>query len=490
MPYDYDVIVIGGGAAGLTASGMAAQLGARTLMVEAERLGGDCTWYGCIPSKALLKIAQEVKQTQSTLKWLCQSPLSQVPFDLVQQRVLKLQNKVYEEADRPELYHAMGVETAFGQAQFLDPHRIQVQGSDREYTFSSRYIVIATGSEPMIPDIPGLETIPYLTNKNIFSVSRLPESLAVIGAGPMGCELGQAFARLGSRVTIVEQKDAVLSGYSTSISRYLQDQLVSEGIQLHLNTRVRNLEQKHKDVIISFETSEGHRQCAVSHVLVAGGRIPRLASLALDRAGVAFDARGIKVNPQARTTQKHIYAIGDVTGYPALTHMAEHMAKTAITHMLLKLPVRLEQTVPSAVFTDPEVAKAGLTLEELTQKGMKVKTYRFPYTKVDRGLAEGRTQGEIQVYARPWDGKIYGAQVVGAGAGELVGELGLAIRQHISLRKLSDTLHAYPTYALGVRRAADQWYIQSQKPWQVRWLKRIFGYRGSEPDLSNPDRIV
>ncbi len=490
MPYDYDVMVIGGGAAGLTASGMAAQLGARTMMIEAERLGGDCTWYGCIPSKALLKISQQVQQTQRTLQWLGHSPLEGVPFAKVMQRVSDLQHVVYEEADRPEIYQAMGVDTVFGQARFLDPHRIVVEASGSDRVFSSKYIVIATGSDPAIPEIPGLKTLPYLTNKTIFSISHLPESLAVIGAGPMGCELGQAFRRLGSRVVLFEQNHRVLSMYSDTITRHLSDQFIEEGIQLQLNTRLVKLESKDKAIVVTYENSEGIGQTTVSHVLVASGRTPRISSLELDRAGVRYDDRGIRVNAHARTNQKHIFAIGDVTGYPALTHVAEHMAKTAISNMLLKLPLRLEATEPSAVFTEPEVAKIGLNPEQLTAKGKAFKTYRFPYTKVDRGLAEDRPKGEIQVYARAWDGKIYGAQVVGANAGELIGELGLAIRHGISMRKLSDTLHAYPTYAPGVRRAADQWYIQSQKPWQVRWLKRLFGYRGAEPDLSNPDRIV
>lgn len=491
MKFDFDVIVIGGGAAGLTSSGMAASFGAKTLMVESDKLGGDCTWHGCIPSKSLLHIASDIWKAKSSAAYFDTSYDPKVDFSKVIEKVHTIRERVYDEADRPEIYQSLGVEVQFGLATFVDAHTIQISKEGSTKTISSRYFVIATGSKPSIPPIPGLSDVPYLTNESIFELETQPEHLVIIGAGPIGCELAQAFCRLGTRVTVIDMADRILPRDDEKAAQILRDQLEKEGVVFELGAEITSIQRLDNSIETILNQKPTQRKITGSHLLIATGRTANTASLALEKAGVKTSKGAIPVDKKCRTNISHIYAAGDVSGRPAFTHVAELMAKTAITNMLLKIPKSLDtNTIPWVTYTDPEIGSVGRSEVSLRESGVRFKTYTFPYTKVDRALAEDKTAGLISVFARPFDGKIYGASVVGASAGELLGELSLAISNKISLRKIADTVHAYPTYSLGVRRAADQWYVQKQSLLLVKVLKRLFGYRGALPDLSDPDRIV
>jgi pyruvate/2-oxoglutarate dehydrogenase complex dihydrolipoamide dehydrogenase (E3) component len=490
VAYEYDMMVIGGGAAGLTASGIAASLGAKTALIEARRLGGDCTWYGCVPSKALLKAAKLVHSAATTDRYGLRAFHPEFQFDELMRRVREVQNLIYEDTDAPSLFEKLGVEVIEGSASFLDPHTLEVKGPRRaSQRVQSRYFVIATGSAPVIPPIEGIAAIPYLTNETLFSLDRLPERLIVIGGGPVGVEMAQAFRRLGSEVQVVASAERILPRDDPELSRLLQEELEHEGIRFLLRSRAVRVEGANTVRIgvegPSPQTFEG------DVVLIAAGRLSNVAELRPENAAVVVGKRGVKVDRHCRTSARHVYASGDVTGLYRFTHMAEHMSKVAVTNALLHLPLSIDNLgVAWCTYTDPELANVGLAEEQLRSRRRDFGVYRFPYSKIDRAIIDAQTAGMIKVFARKFSGKIYGATILGANAGDLISEYSLAVRNGITLRQIADTIHPYPTYGLGNRRVADQWYVFKQSPTLVRWIQRIFGYRGQLPDTSELGRII
>jgi pyruvate/2-oxoglutarate dehydrogenase complex dihydrolipoamide dehydrogenase (E3) component len=303
--------------------------------------------------------------------------------------------------------------------------------------------------------------------------------------------MAQAFTRLGSKVTVIDQADRILPRDDPKSADVLIGALKAEGTDFYLGSTIDHVKYVDGSVECSIQTPKGSVTLTASHILVATGRKPNTSGLNLENAGVRLVNGAVAVDERCRTNVGHILAAGDVAGRQAFTHMAEHMAKTAITNIALKIPKRLESnTIPSVTYTDPEIGSVGWSEVELTKRGTKFDVYEFPYAKVDRALAEGGLPGLIRVFARSRDGKIYGASVVGKGAGEMLGELALAMRNGVSLRKIAGTIHAYPTYGLGVRRAADQWYVRKQSVGLVKLLKLLFRYQGPLPDVSDPKRIV
>ncbi len=489
MAFDYDMIVIGGGAAGLTSSGLAATLGAKTLMVEAERLGGDCTWTGCVPSKTLLKAAKVAQQTRDAEKYGLSSAEPDFSFARLLEHVRTVREEVYEDADRPEIYENLGIEVRTGLARFVDDHTVRIDGPD-EGTVTSRFFVIATGAKAVVPPIPGLDKTPYLTNETLFELREQPSRLAIVGGGPIGTEMAQAFARLGTDVTVIDMLDRILSKDDREASAVLQRKLESEGIRFRLGAGVAGVAPQAGEIAITLQEGDTETTVTSDALLMATGRRANVAGLNPEEAGVATDRTGVIINDRCRTSRRHIYAVGDVTGRYQFTHMSEHMAKVAVTNALLRVPMKVDsRNVPWTTFTDPEVAHVGATASELERSGKSFRTYRFPYAKIDRAVTDGEAEGFIKVYAKPSTGRILGVDIVGTSAGELISEYALAMKNRISMRKISDTIHPYPTYGLGARRAADQWYVQKQSPLLVRLLKMIFRYRG--PVLSfGPDDIL
>ena len=493
MSYDYDLIVIGGGAAGLTASGMGANFGAKTLMIEADRLGGDCTWTGCIPSKTLLHaadLAAGIKKAEA-FGHRSQTPLN---FNSVLEHVRKVREEVYEEADDPEIYYEMGVDIEFGRASFVDDHTITIEaengGARKEVT--GRMILIATGSKAIIPPIKGLTEVEYLTNESIFELKEQPKKLTVIGAGPIGIEMAQAFQRLGTQVTVIDMEDRILLNDDEELSGMLLNRLKKEGVEFRLSARVNEASKTGDGSVQVHAEVNGETVVLESDaLLIAAGRKANIESLKVENAGIEYTEKGITVNDRCKTNIRHIYAAGDVTGRYQLTHMSEHMAKVAASNAIIKVPMKIDKAhVPWSTYTDPELAGIGSTEKELKKEGVSFETYRFPYTKVDRAITEGETDGMIKIFAKAWNGKILGATIYGKQAGDLISEYALAMKHGISLRQLADTIHPYPTYGLGVRRAADQWYIKNQSEWMSKVVKTAFRYQGEIPDLSDKDRIV
>jgi len=466
--YDYDMIVIGGGSAGLTSSGIGASFGAKTIMIEAHRLGGDCTWAGCIPSKALLHLSKQ-KGVE--------------PYA----RMRQIREEVYHDADRPEIYEKMGVELAFGRASFVDKYTVKIASEEGERTITGKKIIIASGSRAAVPPIPGLDSVSYLTNETLFELNETPKHLVIIGAGPIGIEMAQAFRNLGADVSVIDMAPRILPRDHESLTSQLKTHLEGQGIKFYLGT---GIEQANMQVGPSIFLKDG-TEISGTHLLIATGRRPNIESLNLDAAGVTFTNKGIGIDASCRTNIKHIFAIGDVTGQFAFTHMSEHTAKVAALTALLKYPMKTTPGLtPWVTYTTPELAHVGATEAELKEKEVDYFTYRFPYSKIDRAITDEATLGDIRIYAKKSTGKIYGVDILGERAGDMIGYYALAMKNGLSLRNIADTIFPYPTYGLGARRAADQWYIQSQSPALISWIQRVFGYRGPLPRKPGIDEVV
>ncbi|MAL17730.1 MAG: mercuric reductase [Balneola sp.] len=491
--YDFDMIVIGGGAAGLTSSGIAANFGAKTMMIEADRLGGDCTWTGCIPSKTLLKAAKVARQIKEAGKYGLIDGEPNIDFKKVMQHVDEVRKEVYHDADRPEIFEDQKIEVVFGKASFKDSHTIDIQLTDGgSRTVSSKYFIIATGAKAFVPPIDGIQDVDYLTNESLFEIEELPKELLIIGGGPIGTEMSQAFVNLGSEVTVIDMADRIMTNDDPDLVEILQGELEKQGVKYELGASVQRVEQEGDRFKVYVEVHGEQKVLEGDALLMATGRKSNTASLNLDAAGVESEMGNITVNESCRTNQKHIYAAGDVTGRYQFTHMSEHMAKIAATKALLKVvPMKIEKdNVPWVTFTDPELAHVGKTEKKLKEEGVKYEVYRFPYSKIDRAVSEGESVGMVKLFAKKLSGKLLGASVVGAHAGEFISEYAVAMRNGVSLRGIADTIHPYPSWGLGARRAADQWYIKNQSEWSVKLIKTIFGYRGEIPDYSDKDRVV
>ena len=491
MKYMYDLLVIGGGAAGLTAAGMGANFGAKTLMVEANKLGGDCTWTGCVPSKTLLHaagMAHTAKQAEN----FGQKTETAINFSSVMKHVRNKREEVYKEADDPEIYEDMGINVKFGRARFLGPHTVALENEGVIHDVTARYIIIATGSKAMIPPIHGLNDVLIYTNETIFELKEQPQKLGIIGAGPIGIEMAQAFQRLGTQVTVFDRLPRILSNDDEELAGMLQGRLQREGVAFRFSASIKRVSESGSGgVQVMAEIGDEEQSWNGDALLVATGRAANHKNLDLDKAGIDYTKKGITVDDRCRTNHKHIYAAGDVTGRYQFTHMSEHMAKVAATNALLKIPMKIDtKHVPWSTYTDPELAHIGATRQQLDEQGTSYEVYRFPYDKVDRAMTDDATDGLIKVFAKKWNGKILGATIYGKQAGDLISEFALAMRNGVTLRNIADTIHPYPTYGLGVRRAADQWYIKNQSEWQIKLIKKAFGYRGTVPDLSDEDRIL
>lgn len=490
--FEFDSVVIGGGAAGLTASGITANFGAKTMMIERHRLGGDCTWTGCVPSKVLLKAGKVAQQVREASKYGLIDDEPAIDFKKVIKHVDDVRKEVYEDADSPEIFEDMGIEVVEGEASFINAHTIEIKLSNGETRkVTSRFFFIAAGGSAFVPPIDGIDTVDYLTNESLFEIEDLPKELIIIGGGPIGTEMSQAFTNLGSKVTVIDMSSGIMQNDDPELIEILHEELKKQGVNYELEASVKSVSESDGKVHVNIEIDGKEKSVSGDKLLMATGRKPNLEGLGLDEAGVEYTKKGITINNSCRTNKKNIYAIGDIASKYQFTHMSEHMAKIATTRAMLKVPMKMDlKHITWATFTSPEVAHVGATEKELNEAGTKFETYRFPYSKIDRAVTEGESVGLIKIFAKKFSGKILGASVVGAHAGEFISEYAVAMKNGVSLRNIADTMHPYPSWGLGARRAADQWYIKNQSAGTVKWIKRIFGYKGEIPDYSDPDRVV
>lgn len=474
MIKDYDMVVIGGGAAGLTAAGMSAVLGARTALISENKLGGDCTWQGCVPSKSLLKAAKVAHAMRSAAKYgLVPSNVTH-DWSRIIERVHAIREQVYEDADAPPNMEKLGVEVIAAQARFVDRNSVEITSSKTagRRVVTSRYFIIATGSRPEIPKIEGMDRVPVLTNETLFELKERPQRLLVLGAGPVGVEMAQAFQRLGSEVTVIGRSAGILEHDDKELAAMLRQCLESEGVRLRLGEQIERFEP-------GLARLKSGATVPLDAVLAATGRRPNMGGLQLQAAGVSMTEKGTAVDRHCRTNVKNIFACGDVTGKFLFTHMAEHTAKVAVMNAILHVPVsKKEDHVSWCTFTDPELAHAGLGEEELRKRGEKFQVYRFPFSRLDRAITESESTGLVKVFAN-FRGNVLGASILGANAGEMIAEYALAIKAKAGLAAISSTIHPYPTYAMGNRRAADIFATNVLTPSRVTWISRIFRLRGS-----------
>ncbi|PKB83592.1 MAG: hypothetical protein BZY88_01800 [SAR202 cluster bacterium Io17-Chloro-G9] len=445
MSEAYDLVVIGGGSAGLTASAFAAQLGLNVALVEKNRLGGDCTWTGCVPSKTFLNIANSVHQTAgaSSLAMDNQQRPQRPEIDLkkAMAQVRGATERVYSR-EAPGLLETSGIQVVQGEARFIDPHTVAAGGSE----LKARRFLIATGARPVIPPIPGLSDTGYLTYQSVWDLEELPASLIVMGAGPIGCELAQAFCRLGSRVTLVEGADRILLHDEPEAAQVLARRLTEDGVDLRLGKMVERVGKNGHGIDVGLAGEE----FAGDVLLVAVGRQPNVDGLGLDQARVSFGAQGIGVDRRLRTSQKHIYAVGDCAGGHQFTHYAGWQGVMAVRNAFLPGWTRgVLESVPWTTFTDPEVAHAGLTEAQAQARfGASPEVSKWPMASVDRTATGGDESGFIKVIHKK-NGTVLGATVVSPRAGEMIHEWTLAIDNGIKLSSIARSIHVYPTYSMG-----------------------------------------
>ncbi len=470
--YDYDLVIIGGGSGGLVAARLAQELGAKVALVDKERLGGDCLYAGCVPSKTLIHIAK----VAHTLRHSQERGLGPAMPTVAMPQVAATIVGVIATIGHEEAAYVAGVDVRFGAATFTNAHTLTVNGMP----LTSQRFVLATGSRPAIPAVPGLADIPYLTNEDVFDLAQLPPSLIVIGGGPVGCELSQAFARLGSQVTMVQRAARLLPKEEPEVSQVVQQALAADGVRVILHVQVA--EAAHRDgtyqVHLAAAESDATTVTAAA-LLVATGRSPNVAGLALEAAGVRYTTdAGVAVDRHLRTSANHIYAIGDVVagGY-RFTHVAAAQAGVAIPNALLPaiLARSLNETaVPWVTFTDPQAARVGLTEAEARQRfGAAVRVQQIPFASIDRAQTEGQTAGFLRLILGKRDA-ILGAHIVGASAGEMIAEVALAMRHRLGVAGLIATIHAYPTFATGVQQVAFEAYLSGRSFASARGIVRRF----------------
>lgn len=444
-PDDYDLAIVGAGAAGLIAANFARQLGARIALLEKERIGGDCTWTGCVPSKSLIKVANVAQTMRSAAQFGLAGSWAAVDLEKVRAYLRQTIQQIYAPTAPPVL-QGEGLDVHLGAARFLDGHTLQ--SADRQ--LRARRILICTGAVPRVPALPGLAQTPYFTYRNFFENDRLPESLIVIGGGPVGCELAQCYRRLGSQVTLVAQR--LLPRAEPEATDRLTEVFSQEGIR-QLRAHARAVRSERGRIVVSSDQGEAVGEM----LLIAVGRAPQLSDLALEAAGVRCDNQGIQVDEYLRTTARHIFAAGDVIGGAQFSHLAGWQAFQAVRNALLPGGKRgLPKGVPEVTFTVPEIAQAGLTEAEARKRfGDEVLAEAVDLAHVDRAVSEHDTRGMIKLIANS-RGQLLGATVMGERAGEVLGEISLALAARMRLRDLAASIHPYPTYNSAVQLLATQ----------------------------------
>jgi pyruvate/2-oxoglutarate dehydrogenase complex dihydrolipoamide dehydrogenase (E3) component len=472
---EFDIVVIGGGAGGLVVAAGGAALGAKVAVVEKHKLGGDCLWYGCVPSKSLLKSARVAHQMRNAGRWALPPANPDVDLARVMERVRAVIAGI-EPNDSPERFRSLGVDVIFGAGAFVAPDAFVVNGR----TLTARTFVIATGSRPGVPPLPGLEHTPYLTNETLFDLREPVPSLLVVGGGPIGCELAQALRRLGSAVTVVDIAPRIMPREDADMAAVVARQLHDEGIAFHFESTITALRGAPGAINATVKHKDGTEHAlAATHLLLAAGRRANVEGLGLDAAGVDVEQGRIIVDDHLRTTNRNVFVVGDVAGGFQFTHVAEHHAGIVLRHAIFKLWwAKPSPHIPWCTYTDPELARIGLSETEAQARNLPHRVYRFPFEDIDRARAESETEGFAKIVTDP-RGKLLGAAIVGPHAGELIAEYGLALAKGMQARDISAVVHTYPTLAMINRRVADQRMKEGLTPNSRVWIKRIFGLRGT-----------
>lgn len=468
----YDLVVLGGGTAGLVGAMGAAGLGARVALVERHLLGGDCLNTGCVPSKALIRSARAVGELRKASSLGVETSHIRVDFPAVMQR-LRLRRAEIAVHDSAARLQAAGVDVFFGDGRFADPATVVVDGASLRF----RRALIATGGRPTAPPIPGLDAVPYLTNETIFDLTDLPRRMIVIGAGPIGCELAQAFARFGSTVTVLDQATQVLPREDPMAAFVLRRLLEREGLHLELGVRIDNARAADGEVHLEFTRDPDKRADRSSVIgdalLVAAGRAPNVEALGLDAAGVRTTKEGVDVNERLQTSNARIYASGDVCSVYKFTHAADAMSRIVLQNALFFGRRKASALViPWVTYTDPEVAHVGTTYRDVAESEGRLETITVGLGEIDRAVVDDESDGFVRVHHER--GRLRGCTIVASHAGEMIAEAVYAITHRGTLGDLSGTVHPYPTQAEALRKAGDVYRRQALTTTVRRWMTRYF----------------
>ncbi len=462
-----DICVIGAGSGGLSVAAAAAAFGVPVVLVEKARMGGDCLNTGCVPSKALIAAAERAHGTRHATPFGVSAKDVGVDFAAVHDHVHRVIAAIAPN-DSKERFTGLGVRVIEGAAAFTDRRTVAVG----DIEIKARRFVIATGSTPSIPPIAGLSAVPFLTTETIFDLRECPSHLIVIGAGPVGLELGQAFRRLGAAVTIVEAEKP-LAREDPECAAAVVTELTREGISIRDMSAVKAVEKIETGVRLTLQGPDGEQTIDGSHLLVVTGRVAVVDGLGLDKAGIGFEKRGITVDRGMRTTNRRVYAIGDAAGGAQFTHLANYHAGLVIRSALFRIPVAAnEDSIPRVTFTEPELAQVGLTEAQARERRLAIRILRWPFHENDRAQTEGATAGHIKLIATK-RGKILGATIVGHGAGELISFWALAIAQGLDARAIANLVIPYPTRSEIGKRAAIDFFTPSLTG---RMLRRIIAF--------------
>jgi pyruvate/2-oxoglutarate dehydrogenase complex dihydrolipoamide dehydrogenase (E3) component len=464
----FDVVTIGGGSAGLIAAAFAAGLGARAALVEKTQLGGECLWTGCVPSKALLHAAA----VANTIRHASEAGIDAGPIAREQAHgtlryVREARRQVHEASAAEQMLRSLGVEIFYADGRFRSRQEFEC-GDD---LLRGRHFIVATGSRPRVPEIFGLLETGYLTNTTVFDLPEPPHSMVVLGGGPIGVEMAQAFARLGTRITLLQRGPRLLPRDDAELVEMLERRLREESVDVRLGTEVSHVHRVPEGTRVTVRIGGRDETVTASALLVATGRHPNIEGLGLEEAGVVTGPQGIRVDSRLRTSAPNIWACGDVVGWPQFSHAAEYAAKVAVQNVFVPLRTRVHfDRVPWTTFTDPELAHLGLTEAEARERGERIEVFRYPFSRDDRALIDGAPLGLVKLVARAGSGRLLGAHILGPRAGELIQESVVAMDRGLSVRHLANMIHVYPTLSMAVQRAAKAWW---RTRGQSRFARRI-----------------
>jgi pyruvate/2-oxoglutarate dehydrogenase complex dihydrolipoamide dehydrogenase (E3) component len=473
MKYDYDVVIIGVGSAGMIAGEVAAKMGVKAALAERHRVGGDCLWTGCVPSKALLASAKAAHTMRHADKYGLVATDPQVDSAAVWQRIHAIQREIAETDDNPDKYKDLGVDLLFGEAKFEGEHRVRV--GDR--VVSAKFALVCTGSRPAAPPLDGLAEAGYVTSENVFELERAPRSLIIIGGGPIGIEMAQGMNRLGVKTTVLQRAGSILERDESELATILLGKLLEEGVEVQLNADLTSSRREDGQKTIMGRAGDQQAAWSAEEVLVAAGRTPNIETLGLERVGVKTRRRGISVDSNLRTTAEWVYAAGDCAGRFLFTHSAGAEAVTALRNMFFPGSAAAPSLVPWTTFTDPELAHVGMTADEARKKLGKddVRVFEWELGHSDRARAEGSTEGRI-IAVTDSKFKVLGAHILAPAAGEMISQFTLAVNRGMRLTPdFGNLVQVYPTFSTSISQlAAEATYGQLQKPF-LQTLRRING---------------
>lgn len=474
--YDANLIVIGAGSAGLVSAYIAAAVKAKVILIEKHKMGGDCLNTGCVPSKALIRVAKYIHQIKQSKKYGIKHTTVDFDFSDIMARVHHVIERI-EPHDSVERFTKLGVDVIQGNAKLTSPYSVEVNGK----TLTAKSIIVAAGAQPFVPPIKGIDKLTPLTSDNLWSLKTLPKKLVILGGGPIGCELSQAFARLGSQVTQVEMLPRLMIREDEEVSAFVQQRFENEGVRVLCDHKAVEFTVNQPSKTLICEHNGQSVELPFDEIIIAVGRSARLKGFGLKALDIPISKRRtIEVNDYLQAGYPNLYACGDIAGPYQFTHTASHQAWYACVNALFGTFKKFKvdyRVIPWATFTDPEVARVGINKTDAAEQGISYEITRYPLDDLDRAIAEGEDEGYIEVLTKPGKDQILGVTIVGSYAGDLIAEFVFAMRHNLGLNKILSTIHIYPTRMEAVKFAAGNWKKAATKPWQLNLLKRFFAWQ-------------